>query len=227
MGIVRHGPCHITVLLTSALAVCSLHVFFEKRRVISAFFKRLDEAVCQGGRGKDGFKHLFFGDGDWPASRKGNRSSPGPKTMMKWAQERHKEWDVKRGQWTTRVVPVWEWGTSQCCPNCGARQNGGEARRERRRKGKPSPDARPSEWRKWRVWRKRPTGYENQYHAVSGLKICSSNSCGPRAIHSRDGAAAGRCIGRAGRALVEGRPRPVQLLPKPHQCSDGPRFKLE
>jgi hypothetical protein len=167
---------------------------------------------------------VFFGDGDWPASRKGSRSSPGPKKMMGWAQQRYKRWDAECGEWKTRVVPVDEHYTTRCCRKCRAPQQNGRAKKTRRSRAPPEPPPPGSREWQWRrheadkrrvdTWQQRDCKWHLRSHVVRGLKNCGSSSCGSAPIHSRDGGATW-WIGCAGRAMVEGRSRPAHLQRPP------------
>jgi hypothetical protein len=201
--------------------VCRLARYIRKRRIVTEFFRRVEAAACPG-MGPAGIQWVFFGDANYDSSRRGNRSSPGAKTMMAWARQRYKWWDGACGEWKTSVVAVNEHGTSQCCPWCGERQKEGRAKKERRTKGDPEPPPEGSgkwwEWQRYEAelrrcnrWKRRGAGYESKSHAVRGLKVCCSRSCGRR-LNSRDGGSTW-CILVAGRADVEERERPAQLRP--------------
>lgn len=203
--------------------------YIRKRTIVTEFFQRVEDAACPG-MGPAGIQHVFFGDANYRSSRRGNRSSPGPKTMMDWARQRYK-WDAGGGHWKTRVVAVNEHCTSQCCPWCGARQKGGRAKQEAPTRGAPGEPgqggvavkrrrrARRCAWvcyrselarhARWEQRLKEDERYSAKSRAVRGLKICCSRSCGRR-LNSRDGGAAW-CIGLAGRAEVEKKDRPGLL----------------
>lgn len=184
----------------------------RRKRVFTDFLQRVERAVCPE-QGKKGIKWVFWGSAVFRTSRKGCVPVMGPRKMMRMLQARYMEWSVQRQEWTSRVVPVWEYRTSKCCAMCGAEQRAGSARKPRRQKGRPARDASRREWRKWRLWEERPLGYERLLRPVRGLKTCSSTCCGLRAYRNRD-ANACRNIGRAGQAMVDGRLRDNQLLPK-------------
>ena len=211
--------------------MCRLSVYIRKRQVVTDFFRRVEAAACPD-LGHAGVQWVFFGDGNWPGSRKGSRSSPGPKTMMGWVQRRYKRWDAERCEWTTRVVPVDEYNTTRCCRFCGAHQQDGKACKLPPESLRPSPEPTPKGCREWQ-WRRywHEIARHNRWHkrerdgryrpnkpcTVRGLKICGSRSCGSQQrmqIRSRDGNATW-WIGCAGRALIEGRPRPAHLQRPP------------
>lgn len=198
-----------------------------RKRVMDQFLTRLDKAVSPK-YGRKGVNHIFFGGAVWGPTIRGCVASPGAVKLSKAVEDHYKQWDPGKGFWESRVVYVWEYGTSRRCCRCGSRMKDGSARKPRRTKGappgtEPTPGSRVSlEWRRHRRWRTRPAGYELITRRVRGVKGCQSIHC--RLQHSRnkvvsrfrnrDGTGAWN-IGRAGRAQLEGRERPAQLRPRP------------
>jgi hypothetical protein len=202
---------------------CRFGVKTRQRHSITAFLRRLEKKACPD-QGMAGITHVMVGDANFSVSQKGSKPSIGPKALRQVLTNRYKRREGK--VWTTRVVPVDEFYTSQRCGECGGPLEDVELVKKRRTMGRPGKKSAGKEWKRHRVWQKRPQAYDKQPHAVRGLKSCSTKSCGPRAyrLYSRDGGSC-KCIAHAGWAQVTGQPRPAQLQRPPHISVVSPKVK--